>query len=320
MEVEFKLEEFNVQYNGDRAAPRTIRVWKLSSETTVATAKPVVVASGFGRSMDQMGGVAANLVANGLVVYRYDSLDHVGMSDGEMVDFTLSTGLLSLEVVVDWVAKQYDGAKVGLVATSMMGRIAYRFASLSEKVSYLVTAVGVVHLRKTLKSVIGVDYSTYDAEDLPVTVEFERQSVGARDFYNDFIDNNWLSRDVTAEELKNIDVPVTVFIANDDEWVERFDIEEVIDTGSKSNRSIYIMEDCEHNFGKNLRSTEVFINRVTDIVCQQTMENWANECVQLGFEKILDYAIKERRMQRSFKRKKRVTSIESIENSEESCI
>lgn len=317
MDIEFKLEEFNVQYNGDSIKPRTIRVWKLSSETTASTARPVVVASGFGRSMDQMGGLAANLVANGLVVYRYDSLDHVGMSDGEMLDFTLSTGLQSLEVVVDWVAKQYEGGQVGLVATSLMGRIAYRFASQSEKISYLVTAVGVVHVRKTLKSVIGEDYSTYDADDLPLTVAFERQPVGARDFYNDFIDNNWLSKDVTSEELRKIDVPVTVFLANDDEWVDRTDIEDVIDPNSKSNRSIYIMEDCEHNFGKNLRSTEVFINRVSEIVCQQTVKNWNDECVQLGFEKILDYAIKERRMQRSFKRKKRVMSFENTKISEE---
>ena len=299
---------------------RTIKVWKLSSEKTLETAMPIVISSGFGRAMDQMGALATNLVANGVVVYRYDSLDHAGMSDGQMLDFTLSTGLQSLASVVNWVANRHQNAGVGLMATSLTARIAYRLASLSDQISFLVTAVGVVNIRQTLVCVMGEDYTAYKEEDLPPTVKFERQPIGTRTFYNDSIINNWLSKDETLNELHAIDIPIVAFIASEDEWVDRAEIEDVINPQSKPNRSLYIMEDCEHNFGKNLRSMEYFIKSVVDIVFHHTFPGTAKEFTQIDFEEILNQSIKERRIQRAFKRIMRAKNSADTKKRDETCV
>ncbi|OUS24262.1 hypothetical protein A9Q99_25350 [Gammaproteobacteria bacterium 45_16_T64] len=333
MEIDLQLEEFDVQCSiegcsyianegqveRNNSIPRTIKVWKLSSDKVLDTGKPVVISSGFGRSMDQMGSLAANLAANGVPVYRYDSLDHAGMSDGNMVDFTLSTGLASLEAVIDWVAQRHGGSDVGLVSTSLTARIAYRLVSTSTSIAFLVTAVGVVHIRKTLLSVMGEDYSSYREEELPATVDFERQPIGTIGFYTDFFKNNWLNKEETIEELRTINVPISAFIANGDEWIDRSEIEEVIDPSAHSNRTVFIMEDCEHNFGKNLRSAEYFLISVTDIVCGYTLPDRDEERIQVGFEQILNQSIKERRIQRSYTKKSRAKERAHRNSIEEIC-
>lgn len=315
MDIELKLEEFEIPYTDATTTTRFLKIWKLSSNKTQDQAKPVVISSGFGRAMDQMCALATNLVANGAVVYRYDSLDHVGMSDGEMLDFTLSSGLHSLTTVVDWVAEKHKGSGLVLVSTSLTARIAYRLVSLRSHISSLITAVGVVNVRKTLECVMGKDYSVYAEKDLPLTVEFERQAIGARAFYRDAIKNNWFSQEKTQEELDTIDIPVSAFVASEDEWIDRSNIEAVIRSHTAENRTIYIMEGCEHNFGKNLRSTEYFMNSVIQLACRSDPLKEGGKFIQVDFETILNQSIKERRIQRLAKR-----SVDSVNSKEvETC-
>jgi acyl transferase len=315
MDNDLKLEEFEVRCSEEHKSPRTIKVWKLYSDKTPTDAMTVVISSGFGRAMDQMSALATNLVANGAIVYRYDSLDHVGMSDGEMIDFTLSAGLQSLTSVVDWVVKQHSGKGVVLVSTSLTARIAYRLASLTNQISLLVTAVGVVNVRKTLECVIGEDYSTYAEDDLPPTVAFERQEIGSLGFYR-----NWFSKEKTLEELKSLDIPISAFIASEDEWIDRGDIEEAINPQLATNRSIYIMESCAHNFGKNLRSTEYFMNSVVELVCEHALPKDCRKPIQANFEEILNQSIKERRIQHMFKRNIRNQNVRDVEQCEEASV
>ena len=77
------------QLEGRAGAERRVAVWRTG--TREAEAPVVLVAPGFARRMRHMAPVALYLASAGFKVYRCDYLDHVGLSDGEIYDFTMTT-------------------------------------------------------------------------------------------------------------------------------------------------------------------------------------------------------------------------------------
>lgn len=85
---------------------RTVAVWRDSPSDNAGTGPIVVMAPGFGQRMRSSGVLALMLVYNGATVYRFDALDHVGISDGEIVDYSVTELMQALTAVVDNVRKR----------------------------------------------------------------------------------------------------------------------------------------------------------------------------------------------------------------------
>lgn len=246
---------------------RQIVIWHSRPQSEEPVRGTVLLAPGFCARMYSLAAMAAYLCANGFAVYRYDPLDHRGPSSGELADFTMTTGRYSMDQVLDWLARERGVESLGVIATSLSARIAYRVASERENVAYLVTAVGVTHLRATLERVFGVDHMASPPEQLPETVVFEeRHHIRTLGFATDAHELGWNPAETTRAELDRASVPIVAFIARDDDWVLESEVEEALDLANHPERRMCKLEGSGHNLAKNPRIAQAMLRELTGAV------------------------------------------------------
>lgn len=278
---------------------RHVGIWSLASASGPSFGTPLVIASGFGRRMHHLGAIALYAAHNGFVAYRYDPLNHVGVSHGEMADFTMTDGLESLRIVVDWASRRSAGSPVGVVATSLSARVAYRLASQSDRVAFVVTAVGVVHLRRTLAVVIGRDYAGVPEAELPEHIEVEKHPIRASRFARDAHEHGWYPLETTVSELANTPQAIVNFIAEEDTWVDAPEVRDAFTRGSGGPRALYTLTRSQHDFGRNPAVARTFLVRSTGTAMTLAGRGEANEVREPTFDALTEQAITERRIQRA---------------------
>jgi acyl transferase len=294
---EIVFQQFEVPVSGGRK----IAVWRSANIDRALRRVPILVTSGFARRMSSFSPLAQYLAINGFEVFRYDPLDHIGLSSGEMKDFTLSTGLESMRLVVDWLRKERELTTLGVVATSLSSRIAYRLIGTQPGFEFLVTAVGVTHVAATLKEVFGEDYSKWRPEDLPDYVEFEkRHRVNGPPFYRDGFENRWWGLEPTVEELRHCKVPIQAFLGNDDPWVKAEDVHQALAGDGSATRKISTLTGSGHDLGRNAAvAREFFCEMTRACIALSGTEQWSTgpELSEPSFEDISRRMIEERRLQ-----------------------
>ncbi|HET8659270.1 MAG TPA: hypothetical protein VFM55_09765 [Micromonosporaceae bacterium] len=271
---------------------RRVAVWRTSGGG--APGGPVVVlAAGFARRMRHVGAVALYLARNSAVVYRYDPLDHVGLSDGEIRDYTFTSSLSSMRAVVDLAVERERAAAVTLVAASLAGRVAYRLAGLDPRVAAVATLVGVVDVRRTLVAVLGADYTTYELAELPADVAFEQYRIDPRPLWLDHRDHGWTSIEGTIDDLRRTSAPVTNFWAADDDWVRPEDVERAFEEGTGGPRRLLELPFGQHDLSGNPVAARVVMRALTEVVVGDAVPG--GQVADPSFEEIVELAVSERR-------------------------
>jgi acyl transferase len=133
---------------------RRVAIWTVAPAAGPIHPLPIVVGAGFCRRMHHFAPVALYGAYNGFRVCRYDPVNHVGLSDGELWNFTLGDSCDSLRAAIDWTFER-TGQRPAVVATSLTARMAYQVAAETDRVARVITAVGVVNVRATLARVFG---------------------------------------------------------------------------------------------------------------------------------------------------------------------
>lgn len=277
---------------------REIFIWYNRPHGDEALRGTILLAPGFCRRMYNLSSMALYLVANGFEVYRYDPLNHLGPSTGELADFTMSSGQESMERVLDWLATEHGITSLGMVATSLSARIAYRLVGLRPALRYLVTAVGVTHLQDTLHRVFGVDHMAQPVHELPPTVSFEdKYEITTYPFATDAHEHGWNHAATTRAELDRVHVPIAAFIARNDDWVLEREVEEALDLAHRPERQLYKLEGTGHNLGQNPRVAQAMLCEMTRSV--MALAGGHEELPVLprepSFEEITEHLIYERR-------------------------
>lgn len=278
---------------------RKLVLWSLTPSQGIG-AVPLVIGSGFARRMDHFGPLALYLANAGFSVFRYDSLDHVGLSDGQMESYTLSAGLRSLQTAIAWTCAHRNAPAVGLIATSLTARLAYQILAETPQIAFLVTAVGVVDVRATLQHVFGCDYTAMDTAELPEAVLFERQRIAPRRFYQDYHERCWGSAQQSAAALAPAPQPIVAFVTREDPWVDGARVREVLAHG-RGRRRVLELTGSGHDLGRNPAVARTFMKRVTQTVLD------LSEHPQLAyrepeFSELAEQALVERRIQRAHAR------------------
>ncbi len=292
MKIEFEAHRVALPFE------RHLGIWSLAPASGPSFATPLVIASGFGRRMHHLGAIALYAAHNGFVTHRYDPLNHVGVSHGEMVDFTMTDGLESLRIAVEWASRRSAGSPVGVVATSLGARVAYRLASQSDRVAFVVTAVGVVNLRRTLEVVIGRDYSVVPQAEMPEHVEVEKHPIRASRFVEDAHGGGWYPLDTTVGELAKTAHPIVNFLAEEDTWVDASEVRDAFTRGNAGPRALYTLTRSKHDFARDPAVARTFLVRSTQAV--MTLAGGAvSDVREPAFDALTEQAIFERRIQRS---------------------
>ncbi len=199
--------------------------------------------------------LAYYLAINGVNVLRFDHTNHVGESEGEMVNFTLPGAVGDILAAFDYLDQIRGVSRAGLVANSLSARMAIRAAALDPRVSFLVNVVGVVHVQRTLTLVYREDVvanhlagKRWGRNDvLGFDIDFEN-------FLGALVRSGLHTLQGTGADLEKIAVPVAFLAAQNDAWV---DIEEVRSVVKLARKGIFLpIKDSMHEVRENPDAAE----------------------------------------------------------------
>jgi hypothetical protein len=218
---------------------RTIAIWRSCAADSTRQGPVAIVASGFARQMRHMAAVARYLTRNGFVVFRCDYLDHVGHSDGEIWDFTMTGMYESLAALVEFISQREQAESIVVVAASLASRPAFRLAACDRRVAGVVGLVGVVNVQYTLQRVFGLDPATPLSEIPPDHyVDFERKRMSSLHFCTDIQTQGWLDAEGTRTDLARARCPITNFCGSSDDWVKVAEVRDVLGAAGGSRNPV----------------------------------------------------------------------------------
>jgi len=241
---------------------RRIAVWR-SQVRGAGPGPAAVLCPGFGRQMTDLVTAAMYLAVNGVTVYRLDPLDHVGLSDGSILDYTPSATADSLAAVLNLVHGLERGRQVVLVAASMAARPAIR-VGLAGGIDRLVTVVGVVNMERTIGSVFGEEILRLDRDDLPPSVWFEHLEIRPQRFFDDRA--GWWELDGATAELAALRVPAVAIHADGDPWVDAEDVRRCYRLSPHAPRRIVEIHSNAHDLGQDPAAGLIALEEITKAV------------------------------------------------------
>ncbi|TGK06405.1 acyl transferase [Leptospira fletcheri] len=215
------------------------------------TNPPVLICGGFSRRMSTLSALACYLLKNGANVYRFDYLDHVGLSEGEILDFTIASMEKSLESVLPWVSALEGETKINLLAISLGAVPAVFQAVKNPNIAALGCLVGVVHARSTFERVFGTDYYSWEFDRLPDTIVFEGHKLNPRGLWQENLKTGVADFPAMKDALSKLSVPVMNLVASEDQWLTLEEVNEAFSVPGGGGREIVDLPYGGHELARN---------------------------------------------------------------------
>lgn len=282
-----------------------IAVWKMAGDGDVQSV-PIVLVPGFGRRMRHVAVIARHMAANGFTVYRCDLPGHIGLSSGDITEFTMSRAFAGIHAVVEHVRQEEDVSPISVVAMSLSFRIAVRLAAVDPEIARVVGLVGVVNPRRTLSQVFDEDLFARKPSEWPDYAQFERYKIASVPFAPDFVENGWLEMDRCVEELAKVLCPVVNFCGRNDEWVQIDEVRTAFAYGGQ--RAVVEMPNVEHELSRNPVAVNALLRELTVRAGaldgeERTLASFATTIKDLSFDEMAAQVVFERRREREVQEK-----------------
>ena len=231
----------------------------------------IVLAPGYGESKRDYVPLAYYLAGNGFHVVRYDNVNHVGESDGLVTQFRLEDMEADLETVLDHVANQWPGRPIGLVATSLAGRVALKVAGKVSHVRLLTLINGIMDVRHTLQAVhqedlIGEHLSGVHkgvVNIMGLTIDADRWLAHA-------VEGEYADLLTTQRDASRLQTPVVLFHAEQDAWVDPASIERVTEAIGPHLRHSFVVPGALHRLQESPRKARTVYRQIA-VCCQQEL-------------------------------------------------
>lgn len=189
----------------------------------------VILAPRYGETKKNSLQLAYTLVANGFKVLRFDQTNHIGESDGNMDQFTLSGAADDILAAVRYVDSFCEPAEISLVALSLSCRSGIRACAQESRISRLINVVGMVDMDKTLQAIYKRDFFGELAAGCDWRmVDILGFEIDGKHFHDDLIKSDMNSLDGALKDAEAVKVPVLHLAAENDMWVHRGDVDQVI--------------------------------------------------------------------------------------------
>jgi hypothetical protein len=163
----------------------------------------VVLPPAYGETKTGAVTIGYFFAVNGISAVRYDASDHVGESEGTILDCTLKKMQSDLTDVISHLRKTRGARRVALVASSLAARVAIKVVAEDDGIQFLGALVPVVNLQKTLAAV-------YNEDLIGGTIEGHRWGtinmlgfqINANDFLADAVRWHFHLPETTLEDFK----------------------------------------------------------------------------------------------------------------------
>lgn len=186
----------------------------------------VVIAPKFGESKKNNLQLAYALAGNGLNVFRFDHLDHVGESEGDIMAYTFRGATEDIIDTVTYLQEEFQAQEIILLANSMSVRPAIRAAALDARIARFVSMVGMVNFRHTSRVVYQEDMvgRHLAGERIGVT-DILGHEVNVARFLDGTIAENMHDLAGTMEDVKTASSDFFFLCGERDAWIERKDMD-----------------------------------------------------------------------------------------------
>lgn len=242
------------------------------SRTDLSDDAPIVVlAPGYGESKRDYVPLAYYLAGNGFHVVRYDNVNHVGESDGLVTQFRLQDMESDMETVLQHVAAQWPGRSIGLVATSLAGRVALKVTGHVPHVKLLVLINGIMDVRHTLQAVHQEDLiGEHLAGVRKGVVNILGLTIDADRWLEHAVQGGYADLATTQEDAERLRTPVVMFHAEHDAWVDPGSIHTVAEAMGPSVRHSYVVPGALHRLQESPRKSRTVYRQIA-ACCQEEL-------------------------------------------------
>lgn len=259
----------------------------------------IVIGAGFGRTIRHSNALAITAAHHGYASVRFDPTNHVGDSDGEILNVTASQAADDMLFVCEFIRKMGWGRLLFVVAASLFARASIMTFRRGLPVDGVVLSLPVVDYEKTLKIITGEDIvALFRANEIGLdeTIDILSHRLSAR-FLQD-LDNNCADLEATKLDLREATMPLAMVVAEGDEWVSVDDVVTVLEAECRPNRKLYVLENTTHDsysFGFIRAVTQATIQAIAemsgDSLSQEYEVTFAKLANVVNIEKkVLNYA------------------------------
>lgn len=193
----------------------------------LSTMPVVVLAPGYGETKRDYLTLAYYFSSNGFHVLRYDHTNHVGESDGEHYDISLTSMKNDFQAVTQYVATQWPTQPIIGVAASLASRIMLKAEVENSSVSLLISLMGIVDVQQSLAIVHQEDlFAGYLDGNFPESANVLGFNV-SNVFLQDALENDFATLESTLRDIQSLSTGVILVSAGKDAWVDQHAIQTV---------------------------------------------------------------------------------------------
>lgn len=179
----------------------------------ISPATPVViVVPGFGRTQTDYLPLSFFLAANRLRVLRYDHTNHVGQSDGDMLQTTLRSMQVDLQNVLEFARTTWPTAPLTILAEDIGARVALKVMARTGATGLLLLINPVLDLQAALSTAYRHDVLTDHQQGLRRGVaNLWGLNVNLDQFLNDAIAGEYADLSTLASDFAALSTPPLIF-------------------------------------------------------------------------------------------------------------
>ena len=230
---------------------------------TADDAPIVILAPGYGESKRDYVPLAYYLAGNGFHVVRYDNVNHVGESDGDVTQFRLEDMELDLVAVLNYVADAWPGRPIGLVATSLAGRVALKVSGDTAHLKLLVLINGIMDVRHTLQAVHQEDLiGEHMAGIRKGIINILGLTIDADRWLSHAVQGGYADLSSTLRDAECLRTPLVLFHAEQDAWVDPASIQTVVTAAGPYLRHSYIVPAALHRLQESPRKARMVYRQI----------------------------------------------------------
>jgi acyl transferase len=216
----------------------------------------VLIVPPFGRSAKDLFIFAHYLWKAGFNVFRFDARNHVGLSSGEIRNFTLSSLLKDLRLVTETLrGKGFDD--LTLLCISLSAPVTFKYAAGSAGVRGIVSVIGAVDVQFAVEKAGNCSLDAYrrkDTDRLPSQTILGYE-VLADEFVRDMDAGEFSPLDSVVEAVRRAPCPVHIVMAADDDWVPPERMMRVHQAAPEGS-TLTSFEGVSHEFGRSVKTTK----------------------------------------------------------------
>ena len=253
----------------------------------------VLLVPGYQQRIHHLGLLSRSLVRRGYRTVRFDLTNHVGASDGDVLDLTMSSMTADVTAMIAGCA--FAGEPLHVVATSLGARAAVRALATgcAHPVSTPVLVLPVVDVEYTINTAaernVFADWRSGRETDPAASHRVLDHQV-RYEFVRDAIEHGFVGVDATTTEIAGIGADVHAIAAERDDWVITADVEAAMGAAADAVRRTVVLSATSHELANNPPVMRLLLEQIVDALSPQQ----SGDVPHLSFDEIVDTVNNER--------------------------